>query len=103
MINYFDINTVPDIDKKLNMESLYSFLKKEYDIEFFYAEETVEAKAANVIEANKLNIDEKSPLLSLHRLSFDKYNNPVEYSDLVIKSDMYKHKIVLSNDKVANI
>jgi GntR family transcriptional regulator len=27
MINYFDVNTVPDIDKKLNLESLYSFFK----------------------------------------------------------------------------
>jgi len=103
MINYFDVNSVPDIDKKLNLESLYSFLKQEYNIEFHYAEETVEAKAANNMEAQKLNIEEKSPLLSLHRLSFDKYNTPVEYSDLVIKSDMYKHKIMLSNERVSNI
>jgi len=103
MINYFDIKTVPDIDNKLNMESLYSFLKEEYNIEFYNAEETVEAKGASKIEAEKLNIEENTPLLSLHRLSFDKKNNPVEYSDLVIKADMYKHKIILSNDKMSNM
>jgi len=103
MINYFDVNTVPDIDKKLNLESLYAFLKEEYNIEFYNAEEIVEAKAANTNEALKLNIKEGSPLLSLKRLSFDKNNKPIEYSNLVIKADMYKHKIILSNDKMSNI
>ena len=103
MINYFDINTVPDIDKKLNLESLYAFLKAEYNIELHNAEEIVEAKAASKEEAEKLNIKEGFPLLSLKRLSFDKMNKPIEYSNLVIKSDMYKHKIILSNDKISNI
>jgi len=103
MINYFDVNTVPDIDKKLNLESLYAFLKEEYNIEFYNAEEIVEAKAANTNEALKLNIKEGSPLLSLKRLSFDKNNKPIEYSNLIIKADMYKHKIILSNDKMSNI
>ncbi len=103
MINYFDVNTVPDIDKKLNLESLYAFLKEEYNIEFYNAEEIVEAKAANTDEAEKLNIEEGLPLLSLKRLSFDKNNHPIEYSNLVIKADMYKHKIILSNDKISNM
>jgi len=103
MKNYLDITRVPNIKEKFKIESLYTFLKEQYSIEFYNAEETVEAKAASLEEAKKLNIDEKYPLLSLHRLSFDKYNNPVEYSDIVIKSDMYKHKIILSNDKVMSI
>ena len=103
MINYFDVNTVPDIDKKLNLESSYAFLKEEYNIEFYNAEEIVEAKAADASEAEKLNIKEGSPLLSLKRLSFDKNNYPIEYSNLVIKADMYKHKIILSNDKMSNL
>ena len=78
-------------------------LKKEYNIEFFTAEETVEAKAANKSEAKKLEIEEGTPVLSLHRLSSDKKGKAVEYSDLVIKSDMYKHKIMLFSDKVTNI
>ena len=103
MINYFDVNTVPDIEKKLNLESLYAFLKEEYNIEFYNAEEIVEAKAANKDEAKKLNVKEGFPLLSLKRLSYDRSNKPIEYSNLVIKSDMYKHKIILSNDKMSNI
>jgi len=103
MTNYFDVNTVPDIDKKLNLESLYSFLKEEYNIEFHNAEEIVEAIAANKEDSEKLNIAEGSPLLSLKRYSFDQYNNPIEYSNLVIIGDMYKHKITLSNEKISNM
>jgi len=97
MINYFDVNTVPDIHRKLNLESLYEFLKQEYNIELYKAQEIVEAIAANKADAKKLNIEEKAPLLSLKRLSYDRNDNPIEYSNLVIRGDMYKHKILLSN------
>jgi len=98
MINYFDINTVPDIDKKLNLESLYAFLKEEYNIEFDNAEEVVEALAATNEEADKLDIQEGSPLLSLKRLAFEKDSTVIEYSHLIIRGDMYKHKIMLTHD-----
>ena len=102
MLNYIDINRVPKLQKKFNIESLYKFYKEEYSIEFYNAEETVEAKNATKDEAKKLGIKERDALLSLHRLSFDKQNSPVEYSDIVIKADMYKHKIILSNEKMSN-
>ena len=103
MKNYFDIKKVPSLKEKFQIESLYTFLKKQYSIEFYSAEETVEAKAASKEDAQALNINEKYPLLSLHRLSFDKHNKPIEYSDIVIKADMYKHKIILSNDTMTSI
>ena len=103
MLNYFDINTVPTLQKNFKIESLYTFLKEEYNIEFSEAEETVGAKAASKDEAKKLDIEEKHPLLSLQRLSFDRNNKAVEFSDILIKADMYKHKIILSQEKVVNI
>lgn len=103
MLNYLDLSKVPGLEEKFNIESLYTFLQKEYRIEFYNAKETVEAKNATKEEAKKLEIKERDALLSLHRLSFDKYNNPLEYSDIVIKADMYKHIIILSNEKVSNI
>ena len=103
MFNYFDVNTVPDIDKKLNLESLYAFLKQEYNIEFHNAEEIVEAMIANDDDAKKLSIEKGSPLLSLKRLSYNQKNKPIEYSNLIIRGDMSKHKIILSNDKLSNI
>jgi DNA-binding GntR family transcriptional regulator len=103
MLNYLDLTRVPNIEESFNIESLYTFLKDKYHIEFYNAKETVEAKNATKEESKSLNINERDALLSLHRLSFDKFNNPVEYSDLLIKADMYKHIIILSNDKVSNI
>jgi len=103
MLNYLDIKKAPNLEKRFDIESLYTFLKDAYNIEFYNAEETVEAKAATKDEALKLDIKEFSPLLALKRLSFDKKNNPIEYSDLLIKANMYKHKIILSNDKMSNI
>lgn len=100
MTNYFDVNVVPKLDKKFNLESLYDFIKKEYDLELYSSDETVEAVAANEFQAQQLNIPVGSPLLSLKRLSYDKNDKPIEYSHLVIKADMYKHKIKLVNDKV---
>jgi len=103
MLNYLDITKVPNLEENFKIESLYTFLKEEYSIEFYNAEETVEAKDATKDEAEKLGIKEEASLLSLHRLSFDKNNNPVEFSDIVIKANMYKHKIILSNDKMSNM
>ncbi len=103
MLNYIDAKKAPDLQKKFDIESLYTFYKEEYGIEFYNAEETVEAKNASKEEALKLEINERDALLSLKRLSCDKFDNPIEYSDIVIRSDMYKHKIVLSNEKLSNI
>ena len=96
MLNYIDSTKAPDLQEKFDTESLYSFYKKQYGIRFYHAEETVEAKAATKEQAKKLKVTENTPLLCLQRLSYDKNNNPIEYSDIVIKADMYKHKIVLS-------
>jgi len=95
MLNYIDPARVPGLQEKINQESLYAFYKEAYNISFYHAEETVEAKAATKEQAKKLHIAEKTPILCLQRLSYDKKNRPVEYSDIAIKADMYKHKIVL--------
>lgn len=102
MINYLDFYKVPNLEKKFNIESLYTFLKEEYQIDFYNAQETLEAKAPNEEECKQLNIKDHTPLLSLDRLSFDKDNNPLEYSNVRIKADMYKHKISLHNDSFSN-
>ncbi len=99
MQNYLDIRKTPNLQEDFKIESLYTFLKQEYKLEFYKAEETVEARAATKQEAKKLEIKEGAPLLSLHRLSYDKNGEPIEFSDIVIKSDMYKHKIILNREK----
>lgn len=98
MTNYFDINRVPNLDKKFNLESLYSFIKLEYGISLHSSEETIESVAADAFQARQLEIDVGKPLLSLKRLSFDENDTPIEYSHLLLKANMYKHKIKLVNE-----
>merc|ERR1711879_1076701 len=45
MINYLNYDLVPNLEKRFNIESLYTFLKEEYGIAFYNAEDTVEGKA----------------------------------------------------------
>ncbi len=98
MFNYFDISLVPNIEKNFKKGSLYAFLKKEYKLEIFSAQETIEAISSSKSQALKLKIKEGFPLLSLQRLSFDKNKKPIEFSKLIIKSDMYQHKVTLTKE-----
>lgn len=102
MVNYLDFEKVPNLEKRFNIESLYTFLKEEYGINFYNAQETVEAKAPTKDEKKKLEIKDYTPLLSLNRLSFDKDNNPLEFSNVRVRADMYKHKITIFEDKITN-
>ena len=95
MLNYIDITRVPKLQERFNIESLYTFYTQQYGIKFYHAEETVEAKAATEEQSQQLELPPHMPLLSLQRLSYDQNHQPVEYSDIVIRSDMYKHKIIL--------
>jgi len=99
MKNYIDINKVNNIQKNFNIESLYKFYKDEYNIIFYNAEETIEAVLSNKLQSETLSIKENSALLSLKRLSFDQNNYPIEYSNIKIKADMYKHQILLDIKK----
>lgn len=98
MTNYFDAKIVPNLDEKFNQESLYSFIKQEYGIVLHSSEETIEAVAADAFQAEQLGIDVGKPLLSLKRLSFDRSGKPTEYSHLLLKANMYKHKMKLVNE-----
>ncbi len=99
MYNYFDMNLVENLQEDFKEGSLYAFLKKEYKLEIFSAQETIEAIASSKEQAKKLEIKENFPLLSLQRISFDKNDSVIEFSKIMIKSDMYQHKILLTKEK----
>ena len=96
MHNYIAVDRVPDIEERFGIESLYTFYREAYGITFAQAEETVEARAATEEQARLLEIEPNAPLLSLQRLSFDAKGKPIEFSDLLIKANMYRHKIRLT-------
>ncbi len=101
MTNYIVESLVPDLEEKFTNQSLYSLLSKEYGIQLHHAVETIEAKGADEREATLLKIEKGFPLLSLHKLSYDAHDTPIEFSDVVLRSDMYTHQIRLSMKKRA--
>ena len=96
MKNYIDIDKVPNLEENFNIESLYKYYEQVYNITFYNAQESVEAVLSSAQQSKILGIKEGSALLSLKRLSFDNKDNPIEYSNIKIKSDMYKHQIIIS-------
>ncbi len=93
MYNYFNASLVPKLQENFEKGSLYAFLKQEYKLEIFSAQETIEAIVSSKKQAKKLNVKKGFPLLLLKRLSFDENDKAIEFSKLIIKSDMYKHKV----------
>lgn len=102
MLNYVNYDLVPNLQKEFQIESLYTFYKERYKIEFFNAEETIEAKPSDQNVAKLLGIKENEPLLWLKRLSCDANDKPIEFSDILIKHDMYQHKIMLKNERLSH-
>ena len=96
MVNYLVEARVPDLRERFTTRALYAFLLDTYGIQLHHATETIEAKGASPEEADLLHVPEGFPLLRLHKLSYDADNHPVELSDIVLRSDMYKHQIRLS-------
>ena len=99
MTNYIVEDLVPNLEETFTTQSLYAFIKKEYGIQLHHAVETIEAKGADEREATLLEVEKGFPLLSLHKLSYDANNTPVEFSDVVLRSDMYTHQIKLSMEE----
>ena len=99
MLNYLVEDRVPGLRERFTTRALYTFLQDEYGLVLHHATETIEAKGADSEEAALLKLEEGFPLLRLHKLSYDADNTPLELSDIVLRSDMYKHQIRLTMDK----
>ncbi len=96
MVNYLIPELVPGlIQKGLVGESLYETLEKRYNIVMERAVETVEACAANVREAELLNIKKGSPLLRVKRVTYGSDDRVIEIVIAVSRADKYSYTINL--------
>lgn len=84
---------VPNIDKENLEKSLYNVLSKKYQIEPKFARETLEATFADQRVAELLEIKQKSPVLAIERLTYDKNENIFEYTESVYRGDKYKFTV----------
>jgi len=60
------------------------------------AEQTIEAIAATDEASQLLGVEVGSPLLSVERISFDRFSAPVEWVELSYRADRYRFKVGFS-------
>ncbi len=77
------------------MESYYQTLEKQKGLTVLQAQETLMARRVTAHEAAILDIEPGSPVLFIRRLSFDKQSRPVEYVEIVYRSDRYQYQLSL--------
>ena len=94
--NYIPYSYVNGIENRLDeIESLYAFLKKEYDLTVEATHDRIFCRAAEIEEAYILDIPPKFPLLCINRVCCQNYK-PIAYDTLLIRGDMYACEIDLS-------
>ena len=101
--NYMLPKSVPDLSKHMeNFDSLYSLLETKYKIQFDYATDYITARSADFLQAQALQVPDKSPLISIRRILYSK-GKPVLCDDLLIESSRYQFSVNLSGRPPKNI
>ena len=83
---------VPQLESE---QSLYRILEEEFRVLVSTTEDTIGAVKASQKQADILQINRNDPLLSIERVAYDADNRIIEYSNIVIRADRYKHIITL--------
>lgn len=96
-ISYIPCHLVENYDLSVfeKEQSLYQVLEEECNISVVTTEDTMGAVKATQKQAEILEINKNDPLLTISRVAYDKNNVIVEYSEIVIRADRYKHIITL--------
>jgi GntR family transcriptional regulator len=94
--NYMPYSYVAGIEKRLDeIQSLYAFLKNEYDLTVEATRDRIFCRSAEIEEAYMLDIQPKAPLLCVDRVCFQN-SKPIAYDMLFIRGDMYEYELDLS-------
>ncbi len=94
--NYILPELAPDLkDNVENLDSLYNLLETKYNQKFDYATDYITARSANYLQAQVLQIPNKSALISIRRVVYTK-DKPVMLDDLLIESSRYQFSVNLS-------
>ncbi|MCC5911024.1 MAG: GntR family transcriptional regulator [Clostridiaceae bacterium] len=78
------------IDEDLENKSIYDLLEWKYKVKIAKAQEYIEPKIANVIEAGLLEIPKISPVFYTERITLAAGNKPVELRMSIIRGDKFK-------------
>jgi GntR family transcriptional regulator len=95
---FLDAARFVDLERRLaDSLSLYRLLRDRYDVQISGGEETIESVAAGKEEAVLLDAKVGSPLLKLHRRSWELDGRPVEYSESLYRGDRYRVAVQLAS------
>lgn len=90
MLHYIPIAIVPDLLEKTGQVTvLYDFLRKNYGIEVISSEEVIDVMSAGFMEVQLLKVEQNTPLMVLRRIS-NRPEGPLEYSETIIRPDMFQ-------------
>lgn len=76
-------------------ESLYQVLRRDYGLALVRAEEVIEARQPHERERQLLELDRRTPVLSISRLTFTDLGEPVEFVRAVYRGDQYRLHVTL--------
>jgi len=91
---YFSSTEFPNLlTAPLNRESLFKILERDYHIELGYADEEVDATAADPKTAELLGVSPGEPLLRIRQLIYSTTGKPVMYVLAFYRAD--RHKLLI--------
>src|SRR6266704_3376397 len=77
----------------LQGDSLFAILEREYDVKLGYADEVIDATAADPRTAELLNVPRREPLLRIRQLIYSANEKPLIYVLGIYRSD--RHNLVI--------
>ncbi len=83
---------------QLDAGSLYQTLEQRCGITLERAEETLDIALPTEQEQRLLGVSDRHSLMVIHRTTSDSQNRPVEFAELLFRSDRYRYKVTLSRD-----
>lgn len=103
MYNELNAELVPDLEKgKFDSESLYAFLKEQYNLIADFATEEVYARDATNEELLQLKMEDNIVIV-IERLSFLTDQKPFEISRIIAPASQYRYKSLQINSTLRNI
>ena len=91
---YFSAAEFPALlSAPLNRESLFAILERDYGVKLGYADEEVDATAADARASELLNVPRREPLLRIRQLIYSANGKPLLYVLGIYRSD--RHNLVI--------
>ncbi len=91
---YFSASLFPTLlSAPLDRESLFAIIEREYGTKLGYADEEVDATAADARAAELLNVPRREPLLRIRQLIYSTNGKPLMYVIGIYRSD--RHNLII--------